>query len=87
MSSGYFENFKIKISSDVGILLAMVVFMDQLAAQMPPMPDKVPIIGTVSLFRMISNSHLFSVFCCLDSYHYKLGYLNNHLPTVTLHYN
>ena len=36
------------LSLDVGILLAMVVFMDQLAAQMPPMPDKVPVIGTVS---------------------------------------
>ena len=40
--------FKQNLSLDVGILLAMVVFMDQLAAQMPPMPDKVPIIGTVS---------------------------------------
>ena len=33
---------------DVVILLAMVVFMDQLSAEMPPMPDSVPIIGTVS---------------------------------------
>ena len=33
---------------DVVILLAMVVFLDQLSAQMPPMPDSVPIIGTVS---------------------------------------
>ena len=34
--------------SDITILLAMVVFMDQLSAQTPPMKDNVPVIGQVS---------------------------------------
>ena len=33
---------------DITILLAMVVFMDQLSAQTPPMKDNVPVIGQVS---------------------------------------
>ena len=37
-----------KIFSDITILLAMVVFMDQLSAQTPPMKDNVPVIGQVS---------------------------------------
>ena len=34
---------------DVVVLLAMVVFMEQLSENMPPMPDAVPVIGTVSV--------------------------------------
>ena len=36
------------ICLDITILLAMVVFMDQLAQQTPPMPGKLPVIGQVN---------------------------------------
>ena len=38
---------------DITILLAMVVFMEQLSDQMPPMPDTVPVIGTFFVASMI----------------------------------
>ena len=80
--------FKQNLSLDVGILLAMVVFMDQLAAQMPPMPDKVPIIGTVSRlwFTKIRKKY-FLVFRCFNSYHNIIVRFNNCLSTVALHNN
>ena len=42
---------------DITILLAMVVFMDQLAQQTPPMPSKLPVIGQVNdLFQISSRN-------------------------------
>ena len=32
---------------DITIMLAMIVFMDQLSGEMPPMADSLPVIGTV----------------------------------------
>ena len=80
--------FKQNLSLDVGILLAMVVFMDQLAAQMPPMPDKVPIIGTVSRlwFTKIRKKYCL-VFRCFNSNHNIIVRFNNCLSTVALYNN
>ena len=41
---------------DITILLAMVVFMDQLAQQTPPMPSKLPVIGQFFVASMVSHT-------------------------------
>ena len=69
---------------DVVILLAMVVFMDQLSAQMPPMPDSVPIIGTVSLPQLTTcNNQIYLVFRGSNDHNYSFNRLNNYLSTAT----
>ena len=56
--------------SDITILLAMVVFMDQLAQQTPPMPYQMPVIGQFFVASMIIIAFsLFSTIFCLKLHH------------------
>ena len=48
----YYKTFHSQFKNnclDITILLAMVVFMDQLTQQTPPVADKLPVIGQVNM--------------------------------------
>lgn len=54
-----------KVGLNITILLAMVVFMDQLSAQTPPMKNNVPVIGQffVGSLMIISFSLISTIYC------------------------
>jgi len=59
-----------KVGLNITILLAMVVFMDQLAQQTPPMPYQMPVIGQFFVSSMIIIAlSLFSTIFCLKLHH------------------
>ena len=71
------------IFSDITILLAMVVFMDQLSAQTPPMKDNVPVIGQVcssffiAILQIFFYGGIFLVFCGIAYYNLMLNDQHN----------
>lgn len=59
-----------KVGLNITILLAMVVFMDQLSSQTPPMPTKLPVIGQFFVASMIIISvSMVSTILCLKLHH------------------
>ena len=64
------ENYGYYKFSDITILLAMVVFMDQLSQQTPPMPSSLPVIGQFFVASMIIIAvSMFSTIFCLKLHH------------------
>lgn len=59
-----------KVGLNITILLAMVVFMDQLSQQTPPMPSSLPVIGQFFVASMIIiAASMFSTIFCLKLHH------------------